>query len=119
MRTEKTKRSLPVRCAARVGLALMVIGWAPNVSFAAGSKPALKDRLNERSDAQRPRPSKHCSAGARSDDAALGPVINYPSAPCRFSSSSERHFTGGEVNAVPFRSPAEALEIVPGLAVGH
>ncbi|WP_144259668.1 hypothetical protein [Methylocystis sp. ATCC 49242] len=52
-------------------------------------------------------------------DAALGPRIDYPRHPRHHSSSSERYFTGGEVNSIPFRSPAEALEIVPGLAVGR
>ncbi|GLI95112.1 Plug domain-containing protein [Methylocystis echinoides] len=32
-------------------------------------------------------------------------------------SSSERFFTGGQVNTIPFYRPGEALEIVPGLAV--
>ncbi|WP_245435031.1 TonB-dependent receptor [Methylocystis rosea] len=33
------------------------------------------------------------------------------------NSSSERFFTGGQVNAIPFYRPGEALEVVPGLAV--
>lgn len=52
-------------------------------------------------------------------DAALGPKLNYPRYEKPFSSSSERYYTGGQVNSIPFRSPAEALEIVPGLAVGR
>ena len=53
------------------------------------------------------------------NDAALGPEINYPRHEKPFSSSSERYYTGGQINSIPFRSPAEALEIVPGLAVGR
>ena len=52
-------------------------------------------------------------------DTALGPKIKYPKAPSKTYSSSQRFFTGGQVNSLPFSSPAEALEIVPGLAVGH
>lgn len=52
-------------------------------------------------------------------DLARGPRIDYPRDPDRLSSSSERYYTGGQVNSIPFRSPAEALEIVPGLAVGR
>jgi hypothetical protein len=51
--------------------------------------------------------------------AALGPRVNYPRPPSDSETSSERYFTGGEVNSIPFRSPAEALEIVPGLATGR
>lgn len=53
------------------------------------------------------------------DGSALGPRIDYPRQPRSFSASSERSYTGGQINAIPFRSPAEALEIVPGLAVGR
>jgi hypothetical protein len=52
-------------------------------------------------------------------DTALGPKIKYPKAPFKTYSSSQRFFTGGQVNSLPISSPAEALEIVPGLAVGH
>lgn len=52
-------------------------------------------------------------------DSALGPRIGYPRQTMSVSSSSERYYTGGQVNALPFRSSAEALEIVPGLAVGR
>lgn len=52
-------------------------------------------------------------------DAALGPALKYPRHKKPFSSSSERYYTGGQINSIPFRSPAEALEIVPGLAVGR
>jgi hypothetical protein len=53
-------------------------------------------------------------------DRSLGPRIDYPRPPPGgFETSGERYFTGGEVNAIPFRSPGEALEIVPGLVVGH
>ena len=37
--------------------------------------------------------------------------------PPPITSSSEKFFTGKEVNALPFKSPGEALEIVPGLVV--
>jgi hypothetical protein len=57
--------------------------------------------------------------GTARDDAALGPEIKYPKKKEPFTSSSQRRFTGGQVNNVPFASPAEALEVVPGLAVGR
>ena len=47
----------------------------------------------------------------------LGPRINYPRVPTNLDSSSERVFTGGQVNVLPVFRPGEALEIVPGLAV--
>jgi hypothetical protein len=72
-------------------------------SLAAGKRGA-QDRIKER---------------GNPTDAALGHHIDYPRHPGRFSSSSERYYTGGQVNSIPFRSPAEALEIVPGLAVGR
>jgi hypothetical protein len=50
-------------------------------------------------------------------DTALGPKIDYPTGPKQMPSSSERFFTGGQVNTIPFYRPGEALEIVPGLAV--
>ncbi|MBA4174194.1 MAG: TonB-dependent receptor [Hyphomicrobium sp.] len=50
-------------------------------------------------------------------DTALGPKIDYPTGPKEMNSSSERFFTGGQVNAIPFYRPGEALEVVPGLAV--
>jgi outer membrane receptor protein involved in Fe transport len=50
-------------------------------------------------------------------DTALGPKIDYPVGPKQMPSSSERFFTGGQVNTIPFYRPGEALEIVPGLAV--
>lgn len=89
-----------------VGFAVgMAFGLAalPGASHAAG-KHGAQDRIKEQGN-----PS----------DAALGPHIDYPRQPRRFSSSSERYYTGGQVNSIPFRSPAEALEIVPGLAVGR
>ncbi len=48
---------------------------------------------------------------------ALGPRIDYPAPPKEMPSSSERFFTGGQVNTIPSFRPGEALEIVPGLAV--
>jgi hypothetical protein len=50
-------------------------------------------------------------------DTALGPRIQYPAAPKNMPSSSERFFTGGQINTIPSFRPGEALEIVPGLAV--
>lgn len=50
-------------------------------------------------------------------DTALGPRITYPTVPKNLPSSSERFFTGGQVNVIPTFRPGEALEIVPGLAV--
>ncbi|MGD9545748.1 MAG: TonB-dependent receptor [Methylocystis sp.] len=57
------------------------------------------------------------SGPSTEQDTALGPKIDYPTGPKDMSSSSERFFTGGQVNAIPFYRPGEALEIVPGLAV--
>jgi hypothetical protein len=48
---------------------------------------------------------------------ALGPRIVYPAPPKEMPSSSQRFFTGGQVNTIPAFRPGEALEIVPGLAV--
>lgn len=48
---------------------------------------------------------------------ALGPKIDYPAPPKELPSSSQRFFTGGQVNTIPAFRPGEALEIVPGLAV--
>jgi hypothetical protein len=50
-------------------------------------------------------------------DTALGPRIQYPAPPKEMPSSSERFFTGGQINTIPAFRPGEALEIVPGLAV--
>jgi hypothetical protein len=50
-------------------------------------------------------------------DTALGPRIKYPAPPKDMPSSSERFFTGGQINTVPAFRPGEALEVVPGLAV--
>lgn len=47
----------------------------------------------------------------------LGPRIDYPRVPTNLNSSSERVFTGGQVNTLPAYRPGEALEVVPGLAV--
>ncbi len=65
------------------------------------------------------RPAKNVEGSRDPHAAALGPRIDYPRPPRGSATSSERYFTGGEVNSIPFRSPAEALEIVPGLAVGR
>jgi len=81
----------------------VTIVMIPCASVAAG-KHGLKDRLEP--------------LGNRGN-LALGPRIDYPRDPDRLSSSSDRYYTGGQVNSIPFRSPAEALEIVPGLAVGR
>lgn len=51
------------------------------------------------------------------DDVSLGPKIKYPPKKKDLSSSSERVFTGGQINNIPFSSPGEALEVVPGLAI--
>jgi hypothetical protein len=88
-----------------VGVAAMAVGIAalPGASVAAG-KHGAKNRLEGRSNP---------------NDSALGPYIDYPRQTHLFSSSSERYYSGGQVNSIPFRSPAEAFEIVPGLAVGR
>jgi len=57
------------------------------------------------------------SGQSSENDTALGPKIDYPTGPKDMTSSSERFFTGGQVNAIPFYRPGEALEVVPGLAV--
>ena len=51
------------------------------------------------------------------DDVSLGPKIKYPPKRKDLPSSSERVFTGGQINNIPFSSPGEALEVVPGLAI--
>lgn len=107
-----------VLCAALAGFGLVTGRLSPNDSFAAG-RHVSRNRLDERAHAWRPRSNNDCFVRSSREDVALGPVIHYPRSSCRFSSSSERYFTGGSVNAIPFRSPAEALEIVPGLAVGR
>jgi hypothetical protein len=112
------KRSMLIGCAILAVFGLGMTGWTPNGSLAAG-KHVPEERSDERSRAWKPRLSKDCVARSGREDVALGPAINYPRPRCRFSSSSERYFTGGSVNSIPFRSPAEALEIVPGLAVGR
>ena len=94
--------NMPILTGFAVGMALGLAAL-PGASLAAGKRGA-NDRTREHGD-----PSA----------TSLGPHINYPRRPRRFSSSSDRYFTGGEINAIPFRSPAEALEIVPGLAVGR
>ncbi|MGJ0508870.1 MAG: TonB-dependent receptor plug domain-containing protein [Methylocystis sp.] len=48
---------------------------------------------------------------------ALGPKIDYPAPPKEMPSSSERFFTGDQLNTIPSFRPGEALEVVPGLAV--
>ena len=53
------------------------------------------------------------------ENTILGPTLKYPKPPSEVNSSSQRHFSGGQVNTLPFQSPGEALEIVPGLAVGR
>jgi len=115
---KKNKRSMLVGCAAWAVFGFGTIGWTANGSLAAG-RHVPKDRFDEPNHAWKLRPSADCFTRSGRDDVALGPFINYPRPPCRFSSSSERYFTGGNVNSIPFRSPAEALEIVPGLAVGR
>ncbi|WP_036285349.1 TonB-dependent receptor [Methylocystis sp. ATCC 49242] len=65
-----------------------------------------------------PAPDKNDSFGSSAQqNTALGPRINYPAPPKEMPSSSERFFTGGQVNTIPAFRPGEALEIVPGLAV--
>jgi hypothetical protein len=92
------------KCAILVGFGIAIgLTAFQGASLAAGMHGA-QDRIKEQGN-----PS----------DPALGRRIDYPRHPRRFSSSSERYYTGGQVNSIPFRSPAEALEIVPGLAVGR
>ncbi len=56
-------------------------------------------------------------ASSAQQNTALGPRINYPAGPKEMNSSSERFFTGGQINVLPAFRPGEALEVVPGLAV--
>jgi hypothetical protein len=51
------------------------------------------------------------------DEVSLGPKIKYPPKKKDLGSSSERVFTGGQINNIPFSNPGEALEVVPGLAI--
>ena len=63
-------------------------------------------------------PDKNDSFGSSAQqNTALGPRIDYPAPPKEMPSSSERFFTGGQVNSIPAFRPGEALEVVPGLAV--
>jgi len=65
-----------------------------------------------------PAPGANESFGSSAlQDTSLGPRIDYPAGPKDMPSSSERFFTGGQINAIPSYRPGEALEIVPGLAV--
>ena len=68
--------------------------------------------------AANPEPSSADNFGGNAfQDRALGPRIQYPSIPKELPSSSERFFTGGQLNSIPTFRAGEALEIVPGLAV--
>jgi len=51
------------------------------------------------------------------DSRSLGPKIDYPAPPKTKRSARDYYFTGGRVNAMPFQSPAQSLEVVLGLAV--
>ena len=62
-----------------------------------------------------PDPNNSFQSSAQ-QDTALGPKINYPAPPKEMPASSERFFTGGQVNNIPIFRSGEALEIVPGLA---
>lgn len=51
------------------------------------------------------------------DSRALGPKIEYPPPPKERRSVREYYYNGGRVNSYPFQSPAQSLEVIPGLAV--
>ena len=51
------------------------------------------------------------------DSLSLGRKIDYPAPPKTKRSARDYYFTGGRVNATAFQSPAQSLEVVPGLAV--
>jgi len=51
------------------------------------------------------------------DSTSLGPRLVYPKGPKAQQSAREFHFNGRQVNAMPNQSPAQALEIIPGLVV--
>jgi hypothetical protein len=102
----------------------------PHKHVAPATKPVSAPRASAPAVAQiiRSPASDQTSGGGPSDpnnsfassaqqDRALGPKINYPAPPRELPSSSERFFTGGQVNTIPTFRPGEALEIVPGLAV--
>jgi hypothetical protein len=63
-----------------------------------------------------PRPSSPVVAAVTRPAPPPAPDSGAPKPP-PITSSSEKFFTGKEVNALPFKNPAEALEIVPGLVV--
>ena len=72
-------------------------------------------------------PHVHTPSGTRivssTRPSPVVPAVSRPPAepsgpqPPPITSSSEKFFTGKEVNALPFAQPGEALEIVPGLIV--
>lgn len=95
------------KCAAQLGYAVWASLGLTTIEQASGA-------------AAIPRHAAKNGEGWREPHAtALGPRIDYPRPPRGSATPGERYFTGGEVNSMPFRSPAEALEIVPGLAVGR
>ena len=51
------------------------------------------------------------------ESSSLGPKLVYPPPPKTQQSARDFHFNGGRVNATPYQSPAQALEVVPGLVV--
>ena len=57
------------------------------------------------------------TSSAERDSTSLGPRLVYPKGPKAQQSAREFHFNGGQVNAMPYQSPAQALEIIPGLVV--
>ena len=99
------------RTGARMQIRRTFVGFVIGMSLLACAKPVAA--------AGKHAGRGHVGARRVTGDTALGPLIAYPRHTDSFSSSSERYYTGGEVNAFPFRSSAEALEIVPGLAVGR
>lgn len=64
-----------------------------------------------------PAPENNSFGSSALQNTSLGPRIDYPAPPKEMPSSSERFFTGGQVNSIPVFRPGEALEVVPGLAV--
>ena len=64
----------------------------------------------------------HIISSARRPSPVVAAVSRPPAEPSGpqpppITASSEKFFTGKEVNALPFKQPGEALEIVPGLVV--
>ncbi|MBL1257627.1 TonB-dependent receptor domain-containing protein [Methylocystis sp. Sn-Cys] len=83
----------------------------PTISI--GARPSARPaaRVTTPAHPRQPPPSSPVIATAPAASEPAGPT------PPPITASSEKFFTGKEVNSIPFARPGEALEIVPGLVV--